>query len=248
MSTRILPITGLQVGQVNSVVLVCGDPARATKIASHLAGATLLSDQREYRVYNGRFEEMPVTVCSHGVGAPGAAIAFEEVIAAGAKQIIRVGTCGSLQNDIQSGTLIIATAAVQSTGYGRETVPPGYPAVADPALTLALQKAAVHHNYPHHTGIVVTRDNFYAGVTTPHTPDYQILSEAHVLAVEMECAALFIVGTLRQVATAAILAVDGNVLAGGESMDSYQPHRQVVADAVEAEILIALHALHQETE
>jgi uridine phosphorylase len=59
----------------------------------------------------------------------------------------------------------------------------------------------------------------------------------------MECAALFIVGSLRGVSTAAILAVDGNVLSGGESMDSYDPYQQIVAEAVEVEIQIALQAL-----
>ena len=63
------------------------------------------------------------------------------------------------------------------------------------------------------------------------------------MAVEMECAALFLVATLRGVQSAAILAVDGNVLEQGESMDTYEPHRQVVQDAVMAEIGIALRAL-----
>jgi uridine phosphorylase len=61
----------------------------------------------------------------------------------------------------------------------------------------------------------------------------------------MECAALFLVGSLRGVQTAAILAVDGNVLSSGESMDSYEPHQQVVAQAVEAEIEIALQTLRR---
>jgi uridine phosphorylase len=252
MTAKILPITGLAVGRVSTAVLVCGDPARASKIAAHLNDAELLSDQREYRVYQGQFEGVRVTVASHGIGAPGAAIAFEELIAAGAKRIIRVGTCGGLQPHIQSGDLVIATAAVQYTGYGRETVPPGYPAVADAELSLALRQTATSHgldagshNHPHHTGIVLTRDNFYAGVRTPHEPDYAVLSQANVLAVEMECAALFLVGSLRGVQTAAILAVDGNVLSSGESMDSYEPHQQVVAQAVEAEIEIALQTLRR---
>jgi uridine phosphorylase len=243
MSTKILPVTGLRVGQVSAAVLVCGDPARATKIAAHLDEAVLLNERREYRIFQGIFQGTAVTVCSHGIGAPGAAIAFEELIAAGAKQIVRVGTCGGLQPHIQSGDLVIVTAAVQNTGYGRETVPEGYPAVADAELVLALKESAIHYNHSYHAGIVITRDNFYAGVTTANTPDYQMMAQANVLAVEMECAALFIVGSLRGVSTAAILAVDGNVLSGGESMDSYDPYQQIVAEAVEVEIQIALQAL-----
>ncbi len=243
MSTKILPVTGLRVGQVSTAVLVCGDPARATEVATHLDEAILLNERREYRIYQGSFQGMMVTVCSHGIGAPGAAIAFEELIAAGAERIIRLGTCGGIQPHIRAGGLVIATAAVQNTGYGRETVPEGYPAVADAELVLGLKKTAVGHNHPHHSGLVITRDNFYAGVNTTNTPNYQLLSQANVLAVEMECAALFIVGSIRGAATAAILAVDGNVLTSGESMDTYDPHQQIVANAVEAEIQIALQTL-----
>lgn len=243
MTNKILPITGLMVGSVSEDVIVCGDPNRATKIAERLTSATLLSDQREYRIYKGYFGKMPVTICSHGVGAPGASIAFEELITAGARRIIRLGTCGGLQPDINSGHLIIASAAVQNTGYGREMVPAGYPAVADPHLTIALQSAAGAANYPYSCGLVLTRDAFYGGVAVPNVPDYQVMSAANVKAVEMECAALFIVGSLRAVRTAAILAVDGNVLRTAETMDSYDPRQEIVGTAVESAIEIALTAL-----
>jgi uridine phosphorylase len=245
MNIETLPITGLPVGKVSPAVMVCGDPARATQASRHLTDAVLLSEKREYRAYNGLFAGMPVTICSHGVGASGAAVAFEELIRAGARRIVRVGSCGGLQPAIQSGDLTVVTAAVDHTGYGRETVPPGYPAVADPELTLALREETIKSGRPFHSGIVITRDNFYQGVITPFTPDYAVLSEANVQAVEMECAALFIVGSLRRVPTAAILAVDGNVLVGGEQMETYNPHQNAVAEAIEAEIGIALRALRR---
>lgn len=241
--TQKLPITGLIVGEVSPSVIVCGDPARATKIAAQLTEVTLLADQREYRAYRGTFQGKAVTVCSHGIGAPGAAVAFEELIAAGAKQIIRVGTCGGIQPTIVSGDLVVATAAVDSTGYGRESLPPGYPATADVTLTYQLQRLAAATHPRTFSGLIITRDNFYAGVPTPFTPDYQIMASARVLAVEMECAALFHVANLRGVQAAAILAVDGNVLHSGESMDSYDPHQDVVAAAVNHEIEIALQTL-----
>ena len=241
--SRYLPITGLPVGQVSPSVIVCGDPARAERVAAQLDGATLLSDRREYRAFRGDYKGQPITVCSHGIGAPGAAIAFEELIAAGARRIIRVGTCGGLQPDLAAGDLIVATAAVQNTGYGRETVPDGYPAAADPALTLALAHAVAAARPTVRRGVVLSRDNFYPGVATPAAPDYQTMSAARVLAVEMECAALFLVGSLRDVATAAVLVVDGNVLNAGESFDTYQPGQPVVGDGVAEAIGCALEAL-----
>jgi uridine phosphorylase len=246
MTEKKLPLTGLSVGSVSKGVVVCGDPSRAAKIAQSLSRPKLLSKRREYHTYQGSFKGTMLTVCSHGIGAPGAAIAFEELIAAGAQQIIRVGTCGGLQPKINAGHLIIATAAVQNSGYGQEMVPPGYPAVADPKLTMALEKEASKEQQRHTMGLVLTRDVFYGGVDTPSTPHYQIMSEANVQAVEMECAALFIVGSLRSIQTAAILAVDGNVAASRETMDSYQPHQDVVTSAVEAAIEITLSVLHNE--
>lgn len=243
---RTLPITGLQAGSIPASVLVCGDPARATKTAAHLQNAELLNEQREYRAYRGFFDGMPVAVCSHGVGAAGAAIAFEELVVAGAQRLIRIGTCGGLQAHVQDGDLVIATAAVDATGYGRQVTPHGYPAVADWQLVQALAAAAgAHGTFTGRiiAGIVLTNDHFYGGVDTVETPHYPTLTAANVLAVEMECAALFKVGSLRKVQTAAILAVDGNVMEDGESMDAYDPHRTVVNQAVEDEIKIALRAL-----
>lgn len=239
MSLTELPITGLPVGGVCERVIVCGDPGRADRIAEKLDEATLLSHKREYRAHNGVYRGAPITVCSHGIGAGGAAIAFEELIVAGARTIIRVGTCGGMQPDIHAGQLVIATAAVQNTGYGRETVPDGYPAVASAALTLALQRSAPDAR----AGIVLSRDSFYPGVEVATAPNYRVMSRANVLAVEMECAALFLVGSLRGAQTAAVLAVDGNVLEATESVESYKPGRDVVHQAVDAAISSALEAL-----
>lgn len=238
-----LPITGLPKGQVSPSVIVCGDPARAERIAGLLDDAALLSDRREYRAYKGLYRGEDVTVCSHGVGAPGAAAAFEELIVGGAQRIIRVGTCGGLQPGIEAGHLVLAQAAVQNTGYGRELVPDGFPAVADLNLTVALQQAAASHDQHIHTGIVLTRDLFYGGVGGPAAADYHVMSEAGALAVEMECAALFLVGSLRRVGTGAILVADGNVLDAVESVDTYKPGRPVVQEGVATASMIALDAL-----
>jgi uridine phosphorylase len=243
MTFQELPLTGLPAEGLPPDAIVCGDPGRAKKVTAYLQEVRLVSDRREYHCYLGTFRDMPVLVCSHGIGAPGAAIAFEELVQAGVRRMVRVGTCGALQTDIEPGHLIIVEAAVQNTGYGHETLPGGYPAVADFRLTVALSQAADDAMHEYRRGIVLSRDNFYRGVELPSNPDYTVMSEANVLAVEMECAALFLVGSLRGMQTAAILAVDGNVLTAGEKMETYNPGRKRVQAAVETEIEIALSAL-----
>lgn len=238
----IMPITGLPAGVLPPDVLVCGDPGRAALIAAQLTGRETISQQREYHSYRGSFAGHPVGVCSHGIGAPGAAIAFEELIAAGARRLLRVGTCGGIQPAVVDGHLVIASGAVQATGYGRQVAPAGYPAIADFHLTHSLAAAVTGHR-PTHIGLVLSSDSFYPGITTPNTPDYPAMAQANVLAVEMECAALFLVGSLRGVATGAVLAVDGNVLARRESIEHYQPQRAIVDAAVTAAIELALRTL-----
>lgn len=246
MLPKKLPITHLPTSKVPPSVIVCGDPDRATRIANLLEDARLLSERREYRCYRGTYEAMPVAACSHGVGAAGAAVAFEELVSAGARTIVRVGTCGGLQPGTKSGDLVIATGAVQNTGYGREVVPDGFPPIADLDLTQALRASAAGADVAVWVGIVITRDSFYQGVGPPGSPDYLRLSKVGVQAVEMECAALFLVGALRQIKTGAILVVDGNVLeSGGESMEKYDPGQDVVRDSVDRAILVALKALQR---
>ncbi len=240
-----LPITKLFANQAPPLALVCGDPARAEKTAGYLEAPALLSQNREYHIYSGRFQGEDLLVCSHGVGAPGAAIAFEELIAAGVRKMIRIGTCGGIKPEVVPGDLVIATAAIADIGYVRDVVPPTFPAVADPALTVCLQQkaAAFPIGGRIHSGIIITRDVFYSGLSTIFTPSYELLAQGNVLAVEMEAAALFVVGTLRGIVTAAILAVDGNVLSVPESMEDYKPDRSIVTRAIETEIQIALQAL-----
>lgn len=241
---KFLPITKIPSGSVSPGALVCGDPDRAALIADMLDNYEVLSRRREYHAYKGRYNGLEVTVCSHGVGASGAAITFEELIAAGARTIIRVGTCGSLQSNISDGDLIVASAAVQNTGYGMENFPPGYPASADWKVTLALEQTAESFGSNYRAGIVLTRDVFYASHAAPaYAPDYHKLSKINVLAVEMECAALFMICNMHGVRAGAVLALDGNVLESVESMETYAPDRQVVHQAVESAAHIALQAL-----
>lgn len=236
-----MPHTHLEIGSVSPDVLVCGDPGRATQIAALLTDAALLAEWREYRSYQGQYQGRTVTVCSHGIGAPGAAIAFEELIAAGARTLIRVGSCGGILPVVRAGDVVIVTAAVDSTGYGRELVPPGYPAVADGPLTIALRRAVGEG--PCHMGLILSRDLFYPGVVTPFTPDYETMAQANVLAVEMECAALFLLGSLRGVRTGAILAVNNHVLSVSESAVTFQPQSAAARAAEMTAIQAALDAL-----
>ncbi len=232
------PITGLPRSGLAPNVLVVGDPGRATLVAEHLDNAKPIDARREYHSFGGTYAGTDVVVISHGVGSAGAGVCFSEILMAGATKIIRAGTCGGLQDSVSDGDLVVATGAVRADGYSQGVVPPEYPAVADPGLTHALLSAA---GSPHY-GIVLTSDVFYPSQVLGS--NLELWQSANCIAVEMECAALFVAASLAGARAGAILTVDGNPLAkADEAMEGYNPDRTVVKDAINQMIETALKAL-----
>ncbi|MEO1442347.1 MAG: nucleoside phosphorylase [Chloroflexota bacterium] len=194
-------------GDVARYVLLPGDPARAKRIADHFENPQLVAENREYVIYNGTINGVPVTVCSTGIGGPSSAIALEELVKVGADTFIRVGSSGGRQPDIPIGTLCIITAAYRGDGTSHEYLPAGFPAVADLSVTNALMQAAADLDYPHRYGVGTTRDAFYVR-------DQQLnetLRAAGVVAAEMEAATLYIVGAVRGVRVGCVVATDSNI-------------------------------------
>ncbi|WP_274365403.1 nucleoside phosphorylase [Paenibacillus thermotolerans] len=235
----LLPILRVDPADMPEFAVVCGDPFRAEKIAQRLGDAKELAFAREYRTFTGTHNGVTLAVVSHGVGSPGAAVCFEELAKAGVKTVIRVGTAGSLSPAYKTGDLIVSTAAVREEGLTRQLVPHGFPAVADSAVTEALHEAALASGAPGKVGkgVTLTMDAFFSGVVELPHDTYR---KAGVLAVEMEIAALYVVSMLRGMRAGAILALDGDSTAVDEG---YNPHRDIVSEAVEAEITAALNAI-----
>lgn len=242
----LMPILQIHSEDMPAYAIVCGDPARAEKISRKLEQARELAFSREYRTFVGLYEGVQIAVVSHGVGSPGAAVCFEELIRAGVTTLIRVGTAGSYTADYPAGSVIVSTAAVRTDGLTRQLVPDGFPAVADIGVTQALIEAAHEQESADAAtfagkvgvGITVTLDAFFAGVEEiPHRK----YKQAGALAAEMEIAALYIVSTLRGARAGAIVAIDG--FADSDLAAEYDPHTDAVGQAVEREINAALRAL-----
>lgn len=191
-------------------VLMPGDRERVERIAARLDSPRLVAENREYRTMTGELDGTPVSVMSSGMGCPAVAIGVEEMRTAGVHTIIRVGTTGALGPGPRLGDAIIAQAALRSDGTSAAYVEPGYPAVADLDVVLALRRAAREAGHPFHVGIVESSDAYYAGdwhgdEATAHRLD--VLQRAGVLCVEMEASTLFTVGRLRGIRTGCILAL-----------------------------------------
>lgn len=182
-----LPCLSVRAGDLHSLALVVGDPARAEKAAARLDESRELGRNREYVTFVGSHHGTEVAVVSHGVGSAGAAVCFEELCRSGIEQIIRAGTAGGMQTDVLDGHLVVANAVVRCDGYTQHVVPPEYPAVADPKLVDALFESASSGGLPVHRGKVLTNAHSYSHKVLGNS--LPMWHEAGVVAVEMEVAA-----------------------------------------------------------
>ncbi|MDQ4077468.1 MAG: nucleoside phosphorylase [Chloroflexota bacterium] len=240
--TSALPILRVKPDDIAPRVLVVGDPRRAAAAAALLQDARQVGENREYVTYTGSFEGTMVSLCSHGVGSAGAAVAFEELARAGVDTIIRAGTCGAIQGGMQDGEVVVATGAVRDEGLTPRLIPLGYPAVADYQVIEALMRVAEQTGAAVHSGVVLTSDLFYPSEALGPV-DWRLWQAARVVAVEMELAALLIVAALHGMRAGGILTIDGNPTRSAQDMSEYDPHRTVVQVGVSTMLQIALGAL-----
>jgi len=70
MSDEILKHIRCKAGDIAPYVIIPGDPGRVRRIVDQMDDATLLAQNREYIVYTGTYKQVPVTVCSSGIGGP----------------------------------------------------------------------------------------------------------------------------------------------------------------------------------
>jgi len=129
-------------GDVGSYCILPGDPGRCRAIAQYFDDPVHVKTNREYETWTGTLLGEKVSVVSTGIGGPSASIAMEELANLGAHTFIRVGTCGGIDLDVQSGDVVVATGAVRMEGTSREYAPIEWPAVPDFGVTCALVQAA----------------------------------------------------------------------------------------------------------
>ena len=147
-----------------SYALVPGDPGRVEGLAKALEeNAYFLSSHRDYTSWLAHVKGEAVVVMSTGMGGPCVSFAVEELARLGVTTFIRVGTTGSIQEDLDLGDLVINKGAVRKDGASLSYAPLAYPAVADLETTLALETAAEELGVPFRTGISVSTDSFWPG-------------------------------------------------------------------------------------
>ena len=164
---------------------------------------------------------------------------FEGLILGGAKVMIRVGTCGSLQEGDPQGALYVATAACREEGVTQQLIPMSYPAVADHEVVTEMLKAVKETGAWYKKGIIVTGGIFYKGLLPTNN---RLYAEAGCVAFENEAAMLFVTCSLHGVKAGCISAADGPCFefVGSEEFD-HNP--APMAKAMENQITVALESI-----
>lgn len=196
-----------QPGDVAPIVLLPGDPGRATRAAERLVGACCYNEHRGLLGYTGTYKGTAVSVQTTGMGAPSAAIVVEELAVLGAKTLIRTGTCGGTRPDIQPTDLIVAMAACPLDGTTRQYLGDDrYAPAATFRVVAALTEACGRADLRHHTGLIATEDALYAV-----TPGWvETWASRGVLAQEMEASAILTVAALRGLEAGCLLTVSNS--------------------------------------
>jgi uridine phosphorylase len=148
-----------------TIALLSGDPDRSHLIAtSHLTGAAELARNRGLDSFSAQLPGgAPVVCATSGMGAPSMSIVVNELVQAGIRTVIRIGTAGSIQDRVRVGSVVIASGALTNQGAADDIAPPQFPAVADPFLTVALAEAATAEGIDHHVGVMASVDTFFEG-------------------------------------------------------------------------------------
>src|SRR4029453_15134277 len=142
--------------------------------------------------------------------APDTAMTTEILCAAGVQSLIRIGSCGSLQEHVKIGDLVIVTGAIRGEGTTSYYVPKNFSTIANPDIVEALKAAAESLNVLHTLGWFFTTEARFQ-----ETPELiQEMNEQKVTSIDMVKSTFLTIAQLRKKKAGAILAVSDECLYG----------------------------------
>ena len=185
------PHNNAKLGDFAKTVLMPGDPLRAKYIAENfLQDAKLVNNVRGVQGHTGTWKGVPVSVMASGMGMPSIGIYSWELFSSyGVENIIRVGSAGSLQDNINVMDIVFAQGACTNSNYTKQFDFPGdFAPIASYHIMQEGIRSARERGVKFHVGNVYSSDNFY------HPKSYdgnRALRRMGVQAIEMEAAALY---------------------------------------------------------
>lgn len=204
---------GAKKGDIAESILLPGDPLRAKWIAEHfLVNPVLYNDVRGMLGYTGLYEGNRVSVQGTGMGIPSLLIYCHELINEyGVKNLIRVGTAGSYQEDIKIRDIVVAMAASSTNGTNNARFPH---ADYSPTANFELFQKAIFYadkkGIPIKAGNILSADEFYLD----NADEYKHWANYGVLAVEMETSGLYTIAAKYKVNALSILTISDSLVTG----------------------------------
>lgn len=202
------------IGDIAKTILLPGDPLRAKFIAeNYLEDAICFNKTRNMFGYTGTYNGKKISVMGTGMGMPSMAIYSHELIDVyGCKNLIRIGSAGSYQKDIDLNDIVLAVSASTDSRFQYTYELPGsFSPSANLDLLIAAKKSAEERDVKIKAGNVVSVDVFY-----DDNPDTWLKwSKMGVLAVEMEAAALYMNAARLKANALAMMTISDNFVTGG---------------------------------
>lgn len=200
-------------GDIAETILLPGDPLRAQFVAeTYLDNATCYTAIRNVLGFTGTYRGKPVSVQGTGMGVPSISIYAHELINEfGVKNLIRIGSCGSIRGEIGIRDIILAMTA--STDSQTNKLRFGGRDFSPTASFTLLKKA---YEQAERSGIKVAVGNVFTTDLFYHDdPDYwKLWADYGVLAIEMETTALYTIAARFNARALTILTVSDNILTG----------------------------------
>lgn len=202
---------GAKKGDIAPTVLLPGDPYRAKWAAeTFLQDARCINEVRGMLGFTGTWRGHPVTIQGSGMGMPSLSIYANELIKEyDAQTLIRIGSCGGMQEKVGIRDVILAmtasTLSTPSRGIFKEI---NFAPCADYGLLSAAYDAAMTKGVPTHVGGIYSSDVFY-----DERPDLNDQMMRHgILGVEMEAAELYNLAARYNRRALAVLTVSDHLI------------------------------------
>ncbi|MBO5928619.1 MAG: purine-nucleoside phosphorylase [Clostridia bacterium] len=194
-------------------VLMPGDPLRSRFVAENfLTDIKLINNVRGVQGYTGKYLGKPVSVMASGMGMPSMGIyAYELYHAFGVETILRIGSAGSMQPQVQLRDIVLGQGACTNSQFAAQY---GLPGTLAPLGSFDVLQTAVAEaeklGVRYHVGNLLSSDTFYSDDTAA-TAAWQKMG---VLAVEMEAAALYMTAARAGKRALAICTVSDSLVTG----------------------------------
>ncbi|TXD83060.1 purine-nucleoside phosphorylase [Subsaximicrobium wynnwilliamsii] len=198
-------------GEIAETVLLPGDPLRAKWIAeTFFENPILYNDVRGMLGYTGTYKGKAVSVQGTGMGIPSALIYCHELINNfGAKNLIRVGSAGSYNKEVNIRDIVIAMAASSTSGINNSRFfNADYAPTANFELFMKAASYAKSKQIEIKAGNVLSSDEFYEDDVNT----YKKWAKFGVLCVEMETAGLYTIAARHQVKALSILTISDSLV------------------------------------